>query len=121
MVAVADEDIVLIGTRLSGHAVEPFASMEAYPALPIIIQALLPIAVGQASACVALQSKDSTALGTNELHHGRPDRPAGACRLNYYLIHGVDGGGMTQRITAAICCPRCVAMYSLLIVGATAY
>jgi hypothetical protein len=45
---------------------------------------------------VTLQSKNSTALGANEIRHGRPDRPAEACRLSHHLIHGVEGGWMTQ-------------------------
>jgi hypothetical protein len=44
---------------------------------------------------VTLQSKASAALGANEIRHGRPDRPAEACRLSHHLIHGVDGSGMT--------------------------
>jgi hypothetical protein len=45
---------------------------------------------------VTLQSKDSTVLGANEIRHGRPGRPAEACRLSHHLIHGVDDGGMAQ-------------------------
>ena len=32
----------------------------------------------------------------DEISNGRSNRPAEACHLSHHLMHGVDGGGMTQ-------------------------